>query len=289
VFETVGDAVYAAFARPTDAVAALCALLDGIPLALELAAARVRALSFDQLLARLEDRFRLLTGGSRTALERRPTLQAAVDRSHALLTEPERVLLRRLAVFAGGFTLEAAEAVGPDPDGAEGGLAGEEVLDLLTRLVDQSLVLAEAPPAGPARYRLLETLRQYARQQLVDAEEVAAVRGRHAAHYLALAERAAPALHGPEQLVWLDRLEEEHDNVLAALAWLADQGLRGGQGDREAAEAAPRLGAALTPFWIMRSHLALAWEWLGRLLALPGAEHTAARARALAWTADIAF
>ena len=134
--------------------------------ALELAAARVRVLPPAQLLARLEDRFRLLTGGGRTALARHQTLRAAVDWSHALLTAPERVLFRRLAVFAGGWDLEAAEAVGPDgPDERRaGGLARGEVLDLLTRLVDQSLVLAEAPAAGPARYRLLETLRQYAQQ-----------------------------------------------------------------------------------------------------------------------------
>src|SRR5262245_39588833 len=217
------------------AVVSVCALLDGIPLALELAAARVRALSVDQLLARLTDRFRLLTGGSRTALERHQTLRAAVDWSHALLTAPERVLFRRLAVFAGGWTLEAAEAVGPAPDGPAGGLAREDVLDLLTRLVDQSLVdvVAEAPGAGPARYRLLETLRQYAQHKLVEAEEVAAVRGRHAAHYLALAEQAQPALHGPEQLVWLDRLEEEHANLRGALAWLVEQAERGTQGAPE--------------------------------------------------------
>jgi hypothetical protein len=165
------------------------------------------------------------------------------------------------------------------------------VLDLLTRLVDQSLVdvVAEAPGAGPARYRLLETLRQYAQHRLVEAAEIAAVRGRHAAHYLALAEQAQPALYGPEQLVWLDRLEAEHANLLAALAWLADQGSRGGQGDREAAEAALRLGAALSWFWSVRGHLALAWEWLGRLLALPGAPRTAARARALAGGAGVAY
>ena len=271
------------------AVAAVCALLDGIPLALELAAARIRALSVDQLLARLEDRFRLLTGGSRTALERHQTLRAAVDWSHALLTEPERVLFRRLAVFAGGWGLEAAEAVGPDPDGTDGGLAREDVLDLLTRLVDQSLVLVDAPPAGPARYRLLETLRQYARQRLTASGEADVVRGRHAAFYLALAEQAALALSGPEQLAWLDRLEGEHANLLLALGWLADQGGQEEPAAAAATEAALRLGAALLLFWVIRSHFALAWEWLSRLLALPGADRTAARARVLAGAADVAF
>jgi non-specific serine/threonine protein kinase len=289
-------AARAAAARPgfavTDhnavAVARLCARLDGIPLALELAAARVRALSVDQLLARLEDRFRLLTGGSRTALERHQTLQEAVDWSHALLTAPERVLFRRLAVFAGGWTLEAAEAVCPDPDGRDGGVAREDVLDLLTRLVDQSLVVADAPEAGPTRYRLLETLRQYAQQKLVDAEEVAAVRGRHAAHSLALAEQAAPALYGPEQLAWLDRLEGEHANLLLALAWLAERGAHGEPEADAATEAALRLGAALTQFWVIRGHIPTAGEWLGRLLALPGAQRTAARARVLVCAAEIA-
>jgi non-specific serine/threonine protein kinase len=252
-----------------------------------LAAARVRALSVDQLLGRLGDRFRLLTGGSRTALARHQTLRATVDWSHALLTGPERVLFRRLAVFAGGWTLEAAEAVGPDPAGGPGGdPARDDVLDLLTRLVDKSLVLAEAPAAGPARYRLLETLRQYAQHKLAEAAEGAAVRGRHAAHYLALAERAAPALYGPQQLAWLDRLEEEHANVREALAWLTE---RGAQGEPQAAEAALRLGAALTQFWVIRSHLAPTWGWLGRLLALPGARRTAARARALAGAAWVAY
>jgi predicted ATPase/class 3 adenylate cyclase len=265
------------------AVATVCARLDGLPLALELAAARVRALSVDQLLARLEDRFRLLTSGSRTALARHQTLQGTVDWSHALLTAPERVLFRRLAGFAGGWTLEAAEAVcGHD------GLAPDDILDLLTRLVDQSLVLADAAPEGPSRYRLLETLREYAQHKLVEAEEVAAVRTRHAAHHLALAEETAPTLYGHEQLAGLARLGREHANLLLALGWLADRAERGGPSESAAAEAALRLGAALSRFWLMRSHLALAREWLGRLLALPGAHGSAARARVLACAAEVA-
>jgi predicted ATPase/class 3 adenylate cyclase len=274
-------AVTAQNARP---LAELCRRLDGLPLALELAAARVPVLGVEGLLARLDDRFRLLTGGSRTALERHQTLQATVDWSHALLTAPERVLFRRLAVFAGGWGLEAAEQVCSDAT-----LPQDDVLDLLTRLVDKSLVLADAPAAGPARYRLLETLRQYAQHKLADAEEVAAVRGRHAAVYLALAEQAEPALYGPEQLAWLDRLEQEHANLLAALAWLAERGAGGEPEAPDAAEAALRLGAALARFWVMRSHVALAGEWLGRLLALPGAQRTAARARVLAGAGHVAF
>jgi predicted ATPase/class 3 adenylate cyclase len=279
------------------AVAQVCARLDGIPLALELAAARVRVLPPQQLLERLDDRFRLLTGGSRTALERHQTLQATVDWSYDLLAQPEQVVFARLAVFAGGWTLEAAEAVC-----AGDGIEPLDVLDLLTRLADKSLVVvAEERPDGTARYRLLETMRQYAQHRLVEAEEVAAMCGRHAAHYLALAEQAAPALYGPRQLAWLDRLEGEHDNLLLALAWLAEQEARSGRGASgepgepaaaeaaAGAEAALRLGAALTPFWVMRSHFALAGEWLGRLLALPDAPRTAARARVLACAAEVAF
>ena len=187
-------AVQPAF-RVTDAsapaLAQLCHRLDGLPLALELAAARVRVLPVEQLLARLEDRFRLLTGGSRTAPARHQTLRAAVDWSYDLLDAPERALFARLSVFAGGWTLEAAEAVGP---GAR--VEADEVLDVLTRLADRSLVVAEAHGDGTARYRLLETLRQYAQQKLAASGEEDAARGRHAAHYLALAEHAAPGTPG---------------------------------------------------------------------------------------------
>ena len=159
------------------AVAQVCARLDGIPLAIELAAARVRVLPPRQLLARLDDRFRLLTGGSRTALPRQQTLRATVEWSYALLDDAERRLFARLAVFAGGFPLEAAEAVGADTDGV--GIAPPEVLELLTRLVDGSLVEAEAQPDGTARFRLLETLREYARERLAASGEAAALHERH--------------------------------------------------------------------------------------------------------------
>ena len=175
------------------AVAEVCRRLDGIPLALELAAARVRVLTPEQLAARLGDRFRLLTGGGRTALRRQQTLQATVDWSHDLLAEPERALFRRLAVFpggaTGGFPLEAAEAVGAG-DGAGAPVEAADVLDLLTGLVDKSLVLAEARGAEE-RYRLLETLRQYAEERLLQAGEAAAVRDRHAAWCLALGRAVA--------------------------------------------------------------------------------------------------
>ena len=265
----VAQPAFALTGQNAPAVAQVCARLDGIPLALELAAARVRVLPVEQLLGRLEDRFRLLTGGSRTALERQQTLRAAVDWSHDLLTDPERTLFARLAVFAGGWTLEAAEQVG-----AGEGIETDEVLELLTRLVDKSLVVAEAQADGTAHYRLLETLRQYGQEKLREADEAAAVRGRHAAFYLALAEQAEPELGGPQQVMWMDRLEGEHGNLRAALRWLVDRG---------EAEPGLRLACALSWFWHVRDHQREASDWLATLLALPGPPPPpAARARALA-------
>jgi predicted ATPase/class 3 adenylate cyclase/uncharacterized protein HemY len=254
---------------PTNAaaVAQVCERLDGIPLAIELAAARVKALPVEKLNERLDDMFRLLTGGSRTALPRQQTLRALIDWSYDLLSSSERALLRRLSVFAGGWTLEAAEAVC-----AGDGVEEWEVLDLLTSLVEKSLVLYEER-GGEGRYRLLETVRQYARDRLLEAGEAAAVRGRHRDWCLALAEEAEPKLGGPEQVVWLDRLEREHDNLRAALAWTGAQG---------ECEVGLRLGWALWGFWVVRGYVGEGREHLARLLALPGAEaRTAARAGAL--------
>jgi predicted ATPase/DNA-binding SARP family transcriptional activator len=268
-------------------VAEVCRRLDGIPLAIELAAARVNALPVEKIAARLDDRFRLLTSGSRTALPRQQTLRATMDWSYDLLTEAERVLLGRLSVFAGGWTLAAAEAVC-----AGGGIEEWEVLDLLTRLVDQSLATYEEPqeagwgprtvPAGtggapwgpaPGRYRLLETMRQYARDRLLEAGEAAVVRGRHYEWCLALAEEAEPELYGAEQTAWLDRLEREHDNLRAALGW------SGAHGE---GKAGLRLGGALRWFWSVRGYWTEGREYLAGLLALPGAEaRTAVRAKAL--------
>jgi predicted ATPase len=171
--------------------------LDGIPLAIELAAARVKVLSVDQVADRLDDRFRLLTSGSRTALPRQQTLRATMDWGYDLLSETERALLRRLSVFAGGWTLEAAEAVC-----AEDGVEAPDVLDLLTHLVDRSLVVMEEQDGG-ARYRLLGTVRQYGREKLLESGEADPARERHRAWCLNLAERAEPELQGPRQHVWL--------------------------------------------------------------------------------------
>ena len=247
----------------------ICARLDGIPLALELAAARVRVLTVEQIAARLDDRFRLLTGGSRAALRRQQTLQAAIDWSYELLTEPECALLRRLAVFAGGWSLEAAEAVGVGND-----LPASDVLDRLSALVDKSLVLAEGEGTHE-RFRLPETIRQYATEKLVASGEAQAARTRHRDWYLDLAEQALPELERHEQKRWADRLEEEHDNLRAALAWSA--------ADPADAPALLRLAAVLGRFWRHCDHLREGIRWLDLAVARSEAAVSVDRARALNW------
>ncbi len=222
------------------AVAQVCHRLDGIPLAVELAAARVKVLAVEQIAARLDDRFRLLTDGSPIALPRHQTLRAAIDWSYHLLSETERVLLRRLSVFAGGWTLEAAESVC-----AGGGVEADTILDLLAALVDKSLAVVETQGAE-ARYRLLETVRQYGTDKLGEAGEAAEVRRRHRDWYLDLAERAEAKLVSSEGRAWLNRLETEHDNLRAGLEWSGTA--VGG------AEAQLRLAGALTYFWNYRTH-----------------------------------
>jgi non-specific serine/threonine protein kinase len=236
------------------AVAEVCRRLDGLPLAIELAAARVTALSVEQIAARLDDRFRLLTGGRRTGLRRQQTLQAAMAWSYDLLTGPERALLRRLSVFAGGWTLAAAEDVC-----AGAGIAERDVLELLTRLVEKSLVVAEPGVSGSTRYRLLETVRQYAAERLAAAGEAVATRDRHLAVAVALGEQAEPVLweNANERDEWLLRLQLEHDNLRAALAW----GL-----ERDPA-AGLRLGVSLAEFWRWGRLQREGWRWLEALLA----------------------
>ena len=202
-------------------VASVCRRLDGIPLALELAAGRLSSMSIEQVSERLDQRFRLLTGGSRGAMPRQQTLQAAVDWSFSLLSPAEREVLRRLSVFAGGFELEAAEAIC-----AVGDVDEFDVLDLVGSLVSKSLVVADRTP-GSVRYRMLETIRQYAAQELLSAggeAEVLAARDRHAGYFLRLAEEAAPALAGRGQDIWLRRLDLEWENLRAAAAHLAAEG-----------------------------------------------------------------
>jgi predicted ATPase/DNA-binding SARP family transcriptional activator len=261
-------------AQNAGAVTAVCARLDGLPLAIELAAARMSVLSVEAIAAWLDDQFRLLTGGPRTALPRQQTLQATLDWSYDLLSAPERVLLRRLAVFAGGWTLAGAEAVGGGP--------GVERWEVLDGLVAKSLVQAEEEADAGMRYGLLETVRQYGRERLLAAGETVLMHRRHAAYYLALVERAEPAFNGPDQLRWLDRLEREHANLRAALAWCLgrrEQSLA--VGSAQAVETGLRLAGSLNFFWLFRDHSAEGLAWLDQALAGGAAAPAAVRAQAL--------
>ncbi|MFN2225364.1 MAG: tetratricopeptide repeat protein [Anaerolineae bacterium] len=235
-------------------IAEVCCRLEGIPLAIELAAARVRVLSVNQIAARLDDLFRLLTNGSRTALPRHQTIEATIAWSYDLLTPPEQRLFERLAVFA-GFGLEAAEAVASDPAGSEA-IRPAHVLNLLSHLVLKSLVVVRG--GERARYGMLETIRQYALERLSASGEMALVRRRHLGYYVELAERAEGELGGGEQLAWLRLLEKEHDNLRLALIWSQ------GNGDEEAGL---RLAAALAAFWLRAGYLSEGGGWLERALA----------------------
>jgi non-specific serine/threonine protein kinase len=248
-------------------VAKICYQLDGIPLAIELAAARAKVLSVEEISERLEDCFGLLTVGSRTALPRQRTLHATMDWSYDLLPEQERILFRRLSVFAGDFTLEAAELVCAGED-----LRSDEVLNLLSHLVDKSLVLV-AEQDGEARYRLLETVRQYGWEKLSESGEEGRVRGRHAGHYLTLAEEAEPELKGEGQVAWLERFEREHDNLRSALRWLLERG---------ESEKAARLGWALWLFWWIRGHFAEGQRSMEQAVSVAGSAAIPASAQAKA-------
>jgi predicted ATPase/DNA-binding CsgD family transcriptional regulator len=250
----------------TAVIADVCRRLDGIPLAIELAAARARIMHPSRIAAALDDRFRLLTGGGRTAVPRQQTLEASVSWSYDLLDDEERTLLRRLSVFFGGFTLDAAEQVcSADP------LDAYRVLDLLSRLVDKSLVQVRRSDAEEDRYGLLETIRVYAQQRLVEAGEAEATRHHHAAFFVALAEQAEPELAGARGPAWLARLEREHNDLRAALEWLDATGSQ---------ESFIRLAGALTLFWELRGHLKEGGRWFARALAADGPA-SPIRARAL--------
>jgi predicted ATPase/DNA-binding NarL/FixJ family response regulator len=249
-------------------LAELCVRLDGLPLAIELAASRVKVLPLPAILARLQRRLDLLTGGAHDLPERQHTLRAAIGWSYELLDEGEQTLFRRLAVFAGGWTLPAAEAVVgvPSPAG--------EVLGGLTSLVDKSLVRQQAQPDGEPRFSMLETVREFAAEQLQLAGEAEVMRSRHATVFLQLAEGAEPALTGAHRGEWLDRLERDHDNLRAALAHLIGQGQAG---------LALRLAGASWWFWYFHGHLSEGRRWLHEALALAAtAPAPAAEARSQA-------
>jgi non-specific serine/threonine protein kinase len=235
-------------------IASICRRLDGLPLAIELAAARLDMLPVDELLTRLTDRFRLLRRGSRTAADRHQTLQATMDWSFRLLESSDRAVLRRLAVFTGGWEVSAAEAV------CAGGLVpAESVLEVLDELLARSLVHTYTA-GGTPRYGMLETVRHYGFQQLHLTGEMASARDRHLSWCVTLAERAAPALLGQEQIAWLARLERDHDNLRAALQWALDRGL---------STLGLRLAAGLWQFWRSRGNLREGRRWLEAALALP--------------------
>jgi predicted ATPase/transcriptional regulator with XRE-family HTH domain len=266
---------FALTAANAAAVAALCTRLDGLPLAIELAAARVGALPPAALLARMDRALGVLTGGLRDLPARQQTLRDAFAWSYALLAPEEQVLFRRLAVFAGGTPLDAVEAVCLDE-----GLPAPEVLVRLAALVEANLLVSEESASGEPRYRMLETLREFAQEQLESAAEMAAVRDRHLHWCLALAEEAEPQLTGPEQADWVARLAGEHDNLRAALGWARAQG---------AGEEGLRLAGALWRFWILRGNLSEGRGWLDGALAQGGAGSAALRARVLYGAGNLAY
>ncbi len=251
-------------------VAAICRRLDGLPLALELVAARVRVLSLPELLARLDQLMSLLVGGSRDLPHRQQTMRATISWSHDLLGPDQQALFRRLSVFAGGWTLEAAESAA-----GWGDIAGEDVIDLLSSLVEQSLVTV-TQERHETRYWLLEPIRQYAGERLRASGEAEETRARHARHFQAFAEAAALELEGKsEQLLWLDRIEREHDNLRAALAWCQE-----GEGaERGGIEL--RIAAALWRFWEIRGHTVEGIRWLTAALARSEGQPPVLRANAL--------
>ena len=279
LFVERGTLALPSFAMTPDnalAVAQVCRRLDGIPLAIELAAAKVKVLRVEHIAARLDDCFRLLTGGSRTALPRQQTLRAAIDWSYGLLLDDERALLRRLAVFSSGWTLKAAEAVCGDSRD----LDPSDVLDVLVRLVNKSMVIADRELGRETRYRLLETIRQYAREKLVESGESERMRRRHLEFFLHMAEQAEPELRGAHQAEWFGQLEAEHDNLRAALEWSLDS----------APEAVLELATTLLWFWTGCNHYREGLEWTEAALArTEAAGRTLARAKALNAVTRLAF
>jgi predicted ATPase/DNA-binding SARP family transcriptional activator len=272
------------------ALAEICVRLDGLPLAIELAAARSRLLSPQDMLAQLEHGLEFLIGGARDLPARHRTLRAAIDWSYTLLSPQEQRLFRQLAVFAGGWTLEAAQAAcgavpaSPNLGGAGGGspsIGGQAaVLNGLASLVENSLVRRVEAKDGSVRFSLLETIREYALERLEESGEAEGVRAAHAHYFLAFAEDAEPELHGPDQKQWLDTMETEHDNLRAVLQWAIDTG---------DANTGLRLATALSELWARRGHQQDAWRWFTALLALPAAQRPSRlRARVLTLAASAA-
>jgi len=271
--EVRGD--FALTAANAPAVAAICRRLDGLPLAIELAAARTRILAPEALHARLTKSLGVLTGGARDLPARHRTLHDTIVWSYELLSPAERTLFARLAIFAGGWTLEVTEAI-CDPNGA----TGVDTLDGMEALVAQSLVWRTQESDGEPRFGMLETIRAFAWEHLEASGEAEALHRRHAAHFLALAEEAEPALRGADQLAWLERLEREHDNLRGALRWALASG---------AAETGARLAGALQWFWYTRGYFGEGRAWLERTLVAGDSISARARARALAGAGTLAW
>jgi predicted ATPase/class 3 adenylate cyclase len=256
------------------AVAEICVRLDGLPLAIELAAARIKMLPPRAMLQRLSSRLKLLTGGARDLPERQRTLRATIEWSHALLGEGELILFARLAVFSGGRTLEAIEAVCD----AEGDLPVDS-FEGVSSLLDKSLLRQEERPEEEPRFVMLETVHEFAREKLKESGEAEEIKRDHAEYFLTLAEEANPQLKGPDQVEWLGRLESEHDNMRAALSWALE---------REEAELALRLGGALWWFWFVRGHYIEGRRWLEDALAMDRRGAPEVRAMALAGVGGLA-
>src|SRR5215204_6080122 len=250
------------------AVAEICVRLDGLPLAIELAAARIKMLPPRAMLQRLGSRLKLLTGGARDLPERQRTLRATIEWSHALLDEGERVLFARLSVFSGGRTLEAIEAICD----TEGDLP-VDAFDGVSSLLDKSLLRQEEGPNGEPRFVMLETVHEFAREKLKESAEDEEIKRVHAQYFLTLAEGAYPESKGANQLEWIERLEAEHDNMRAALSWTLE---------RKEAEVALRLGGALGGFWVVRGYHSEGRRWLEEALAMDGRVPPEVRAMALA-------
>ena len=255
-------------------VAAICQRLDGLPLAIELAAARAKVLSPPALLARLERRLDVLAHGTRDLPARQRTMRDAVAWSYDLLSPEERALFRRLSVFAGGFTLEAAEAVA-----GAGESLGFDALDGVAALVDHSLVRPSQVADGESRFELLETIRAYALERLAESGEETRARNAHAAYFVDLASEACTAFEGPERATARERVAREHDNLRAALAWAVERG---------DAEVAQRLATHLSRFWVVLGHVAEGRVWLDRVVALDGPSAPETRADGLCWAAQFA-
>ncbi|HKQ74605.1 MAG TPA: protein kinase [Blastocatellia bacterium] len=259
------------------AVAEICSRLDGLPLAIELAAARIKALTPQAIRQRLDRRLQLLTGGARDLPTRQQTIRNTITWSYDLLEESEKTLFRRLAVFVGGCTLETAEYV--CNRGGESDPDAPDIVDSITSLVDKSLLRQKEQDDGEPRFTMLETIKEYGLEQLELSGEAEIIRQSHANFFLDLAEKAAPELTCANQKMWLDRLELEHDNLRCALRQAAGYG---------AAETGILLAGALWRFWLMRSHLSEGREWLAGMLAMSDGKRTAARARALIGAATLA-